>query len=160
MWRSQGSDSSPSSSTLFTYSWIPLQSCPPLFLERLACPQRWEQLLMIINVLQFSSAQSCPTLCDPMNCSTPGLPVHHLGIFNCWCRCSPGGGSFAISRSCALLLGTEQVGPWGTWWKCWGRALSGKGTAVFWNHRLSRVLSRYVVQEKAKSLPKPIETES
>ena len=26
----------------------------------------------------FSSvAQSCPTLCDPMNCSTPGLPVHH-----------------------------------------------------------------------------------
>ena len=28
--------------------------------------------------LQFSSvAQSCPTLCDPMNCSTPGLPVHH-----------------------------------------------------------------------------------
>ena len=34
--------------------------------------------------LQFSCsdqirlvAQSCPTLCDPMNCSTPGLPVHH-----------------------------------------------------------------------------------
>ena len=28
--------------------------------------------------LQFSSvAQSCPTLCDPMNHSTPGLPVHH-----------------------------------------------------------------------------------
>ena len=27
---------------------------------------------------QFSLvAQSCPTLCDPMNCSTPGLPVHH-----------------------------------------------------------------------------------
>ena len=26
----------------------------------------------------FSSvAQLCPTLCDPMNCSTPGLPVHH-----------------------------------------------------------------------------------
>ena len=23
------------------------------------------------------SALSCPTLCDPMNCSTPGLPVHH-----------------------------------------------------------------------------------
>ena len=22
-------------------------------------------------------AQSCPTLCDPMNRSTPGLPVHH-----------------------------------------------------------------------------------
>ena len=28
--------------------------------------------------VQFSSvAQSCPTLCDPMNCSTPGLPVRH-----------------------------------------------------------------------------------
>ena len=27
---------------------------------------------------QFRSlAQSCPTLCDPMDCSTPGLPVHH-----------------------------------------------------------------------------------
>ena len=24
-----------------------------------------------------SVAQSCPTLCDPMNSSTPGLPVHH-----------------------------------------------------------------------------------
>ena len=28
--------------------------------------------------VQFSSvAQSCPTLCDPMNHSMPGLPVHH-----------------------------------------------------------------------------------
>ena len=28
--------------------------------------------------VQFSSVtQSCSTLCDPMNCSTPGLPVHH-----------------------------------------------------------------------------------
>ena len=27
---------------------------------------------------QFSSvAQSCPTLCDPMDCSTPGFTVHH-----------------------------------------------------------------------------------
>ena len=24
-----------------------------------------------------SVAQSCPTLCHPMNCSTPGHPVHH-----------------------------------------------------------------------------------
>ena len=31
-----------------------------------------------ISSVQFSSvAQSCPTLCDPMNWSTPGLPVHH-----------------------------------------------------------------------------------
>ena len=28
--------------------------------------------------IQFSSvAQSCPTLCEPMNRSIPGLPVHH-----------------------------------------------------------------------------------
>ena len=31
-----------------------------------------------ISSVQFSSVtQSCPTLCDPMNCSMPGLPVHH-----------------------------------------------------------------------------------
>ena len=31
-----------------------------------------------LNIIsQFSSvARSCPTLCDPMDCSTPGLPVH------------------------------------------------------------------------------------
>ena len=39
-------------------------------------------LLLIVffkmgSVLFSSVAQSCPTLCDPMNCSTPGLPVHH-----------------------------------------------------------------------------------
>ena len=32
----------------------------------------------IHSSVQFSSvAQSYPALCDPMNCSTPGLPVHH-----------------------------------------------------------------------------------
>ena len=31
-----------------------------------------------LSVVQFSSvAQPCLTVCDPMNCSTPGLPVHH-----------------------------------------------------------------------------------
>ena len=31
-----------------------------------------------IHSVQFSSvAQSCSTLCDPTNCSMPGLPVHH-----------------------------------------------------------------------------------
>ena len=30
------------------------------------------------DLAQFSSVtQSCPTLCNPMNHSTPGLPVHH-----------------------------------------------------------------------------------
>ena len=35
---------------------------------------KWDTRLSV----QFSSViQSCPTLCDPMDCSTPGLPVHH-----------------------------------------------------------------------------------
>ena len=35
-------------------------------------------LSFIKGIYLFSSvAQSCPTLCDPMNHSTPGLPVHH-----------------------------------------------------------------------------------
>ena len=30
------------------------------------------------ETIQFSSVtQSCPTICDPMDCSIPGLPVHH-----------------------------------------------------------------------------------
>ena len=34
--------------------------------------------LVPYSIVQFSSvAQSCPTLCNPMNRSTPGLPVHH-----------------------------------------------------------------------------------
>ena len=33
---------------------------------------------LTISSVWFSSVtQSCPTLCDPMNCSTLGLPVHH-----------------------------------------------------------------------------------
>ena len=30
------------------------------------------------TLVQFNSVtQLCPTLCNPMDCSTPGLPVHH-----------------------------------------------------------------------------------
>ena len=37
-----------------------------------------DDAVKVVHSVQFSSvAQSCPTLCDPMNCSTPGLPVHH-----------------------------------------------------------------------------------
>ena len=31
----------------------------------------------IISVRFSSAAQSCPTLCDPVDCSVPGFPVHH-----------------------------------------------------------------------------------
>ena len=45
------------------------------------CPICYQSVcLFIIYMLSDqirSVAQSCPTLCDPMNRSTPGLPVHH-----------------------------------------------------------------------------------
>ena len=38
----------------------------------------WNDFFLWFSSVQFSSVtQSCPTLCDPMNSSTPGLPVHH-----------------------------------------------------------------------------------
>ena len=74
-----------------------------------------------VDPVQFSSvAQSCPTLCNLMNCSTPGLLVlHHLPEFaethslSQWChptisssvapfssclQSSPASGSFPVSR--------------------------------------------------------------
>ena len=46
---------------------VPLKGC----MKNLSCSE-WD------STVQFSSvAHSCPTLCDPMNCNTPGLPVHH-----------------------------------------------------------------------------------
>ena len=39
-------------------------------------------LKLLLSSVQFiSTAQSCPTLCDPTDCSTPGPPVHHQLIF-------------------------------------------------------------------------------
>ena len=60
------------------------------FLRGSSQPRGWTQVSRIAGrfltswatreegSVQFSSVtQSCPTLCDPMNRSTPGLPVHH-----------------------------------------------------------------------------------
>ena len=58
-----------------------------LLLFRLVA-SRWSPIFLCLHAtrgcgnafssVQFSSvAQSCPTLCNPMNRSTPGLPVHH-----------------------------------------------------------------------------------
>ena len=46
------------------------------------CVENFSRLVEIIQIhsrrLSVSSvAQSCPTLCDPVDCSMPGLPVHH-----------------------------------------------------------------------------------
>ena len=48
--------------------------------------------LDFFSSLQFT--QSCPTLCNPMDCSTPGLPVHHQ-----------------LSRSLLKLMSIESVMP-------------------------------------------------
>ena len=47
-------------------------------LLRLKESERASLKLRSWHLVPFSSvAQSCPTLCNPMNCSMPGLPVHH-----------------------------------------------------------------------------------
>ena len=54
----------------FSFSIIPSKELPGLVSFR--------TFLNSSGSVQFSSvAQSCPTLCDPMNRSIPGLPVHH-----------------------------------------------------------------------------------
>ena len=79
-----------------------------------------------------SLTQSCPTLCDPMDCSTPGFPVlHYLAEFVCsnscplslWCQPTisssvthffscpqsfPESGSFPVSHSFAS--GDQSIG--------------------------------------------------
>ena len=57
----------------------------PVFLTRkshgqrsLVCYSPWVAKELDMTSIQFSSVpQSCPTLCEPMNHTTPGLPVHH-----------------------------------------------------------------------------------
>ena len=56
-----------------------------------------------------SVAQSCPTLCDPMDCSTPGFPVHHqLPEFT---QIHVHGVGHAISSSVTHLLLLPSVFP-------------------------------------------------
>ena len=38
---------------------------------------KWKTHLHALVLRISSVTQSCPTLCDPMDCSTPGFPVHH-----------------------------------------------------------------------------------
>ena len=67
----------------FLWSWYPWRVLTSDFAEfssiliLLMSSHDWTKVLCIPGN-QFSSvAQSCPALCDPRNCSTPGLPVHH-----------------------------------------------------------------------------------
>ena len=73
---------------------IERDTCTPMFIAALftisrtwkqpRCPSadEWIRKLWYIYPMEYSVkfssvAQSCPTLCNPMNRSTPGLPVHH-----------------------------------------------------------------------------------
>jgi len=64
--------------------WMKYSLVSCLFIFQVMIPWRapfqFSKFLGILAcyLVQFSSvAQSCPTLCYPMDCSTPGLPVHH-----------------------------------------------------------------------------------
>ena len=59
--------------------WIPsmLEEQQVVFLEYIYFPGMALTTLTAIPWPFSSVIQSCPTLCDPMNCSTPGPPVHH-----------------------------------------------------------------------------------
>ena len=80
-----------------------------------------------VGSVQFSSvAQSCPTHCDPMHCSTPGLPVHHQLLeftqiddwhptisssvipFSSCLQSLPGSGSFPMSQF--FTSGGQSIG--------------------------------------------------
>ena len=59
--------------SLFPRQTIQYHNNPSLCPDQ-KCWRSWSWMVLV----QFSWViQSCPTLCDPMNCSTPGLPVHH-----------------------------------------------------------------------------------
>ena len=79
-WRNPEEGSSSRENSLKQGTRMPMED----FLPLLSLNSSTERLLTTVMLkkafssVQFSSvAQLCPTLCDPMNCSTPGLPVHH-----------------------------------------------------------------------------------
>ena len=90
---------------------------------RLKIHSVWYLGIVDFSSIQFSSvAQSCPILCDPVDCSTPGLPVpHHFlefsqvhvhwisdaiyagisssaALFSFYLQSVPASGSFPMSR--------------------------------------------------------------
>ena len=46
-------------------------------LKRLSSSSSLSILLLVPHPCCCSSPKLCPTLCDPMDCSTPGFPVPH-----------------------------------------------------------------------------------
>ena len=60
----------------FTFIWN-LKILKQRVDEWLLAVGRWRKWGDVGSVQFSSDTQSCPTLGDPMNCSMPGLPVHH-----------------------------------------------------------------------------------
>ena len=60
-------------------SWSPGPALPPLASLHSHLIEPWEWFgNSCLAPVQFSSVtQLCPTLCDPMDCSMPGSPIHH-----------------------------------------------------------------------------------
>ena len=82
---------------------------------------------LLNSLIQFGSvAQSCLTLCEPMDCSTPGFPVHyqlqglvHIHVnsaikpspvvpFSCCLKSFPASGSFPVSQ--LFVSGGQNIG--------------------------------------------------
>ena len=90
-------------------------------------------------MLQFNSvSQSCPTLCDPMNHSMPGLPVHHqLPEFTSNSRplsqwCHPAISSSVIPfSSCPQSLSASQSFPMSQLFAWGGRSTGVSALASF-----------------------------
>ena len=122
--------------------------------------------------VQFSSvAQSCLTLCDPMNCSTPGLPVHHhlpeftqTHVHRVWCHPAISSSVIPFS-SCPQSLPASESFPMSQLF-AWGGQSTGvsalasflpkntQGWSVEWtgwislqSKGLSRVISNSTVQK-------------
>ena len=57
-------------------SKVSILRCLVFFMVQLSHPYMWTHANPAAAAAA-KSLQSCPTLCDPMNRSTPGLPVHH-----------------------------------------------------------------------------------
>ena len=79
------------------------------------------------RMLKFSSiTQLCPTLCDPMNRSTPGLPVHHLHsdshALSQWCH--PAISSSVVPFSWPLSLPGSESFPMSQYF-AWGGQSTG-----------------------------------
>ena len=134
----------------------------------------WNISITIVrHSVQFSLvAQSCPTLCDPMNCSTPGLLVHHqlpeftqthvhrvddaiqssppVIPFSSHLQSFPASGSFPMSQF--FILGGQSIGisastsvlPMNT--QDWS-ALGWTGWISLQSKGLSRVFSNTTVQK-------------